>query len=52
MSATRRRVSRVQGSAKSIFRGDAVRVAGGTAVVWDEDSGGLAVVTLDTGVEF
>ena len=39
----------MRGSAKSIFRGDAVRVSGGTASVWDEDTGSLAVVTLDTG---
>ena len=39
----------MRGSAKSMFRGEAVRVAGDTALVWHEDSGSLAVVTLDTG---
>ena len=45
----RRRVARVRGSAKSMFRGEAVVVAGDTALVWHEDTGSLAVVTLDTG---
>ena len=39
----------MRGSAKSISRGEAVVVAGDTALVWHEDTGSLAVVTLDTG---
>ena len=39
----------MRGSAKSIFKGEAVLVAGDTALVWHEDTGSLAVVTLDTG---